>query len=52
MKKNILLTIGILAAIMLSGCSNFLDVENYGASTTWETQEDVERAVYALWSNV
>ena len=52
MKKNILLTIGILAAIMLSGCSNFLDVEKYGASTTWETQEDVERAVYALWSNV
>lgn len=53
MKKNILLTIGsAVAALVLSGCSNFLEVEKYGASTTWKSQEDVERAVAALWSNV
>lgn len=53
MKHNILLTIGsVSAALIMSGCSDFLDVTKYGASTTWETKDDVDRAVAALWSNV
>ena len=36
----------------MSGCSDFLEVTKYGASTTWETKDDVDRAVAALWSNV
>lgn len=51
MKNNKLLTILCVGAvIMLSGCSKFLTVEKYGASTTWESKEDVEKAVAALWS--
>lgn len=53
MKHNILLTIGsVSAALIMSGCSDFLEVTKYGASTTWETKDDVDRAVAALWSNV
>ena len=36
----------------MSGCSDFLEVTKYGASTTWENKDDVDRAVAALWSNV
>lgn len=53
MKRNILsAVIGIGAAVLFSGCSNFLEVEKYGASTTWKTQDDVDKALAALWSNV
>ena len=47
------MTIGsVSAALIMSGCSDFLEVTKYGASTTWETKDDVDRAVAALWSNV
>lgn len=51
--KKILYTIGVLSVILfVSGCEGFLKVEKYGASTKWETEEDVEKAVVALLSNV
>ncbi len=53
MKNNrLLIILCVGAAILLSGCSKFLTVEKYGASTTWESKEDVDKAVAALWSIV
>lgn len=52
MKKIIFTISSLTLAFMFSGCSNFLDTETYGASTSWESQADVDRAVASLWSNV
>ena len=49
MKKilmNICLAISVLS---FSGCSDFLDRESYGRDTSWKTDEDVMKAVYALY---
>ena len=51
--KRIIFIISSLAFVsVLSGCSDFLERQKYGPSGTWETQEEVENAVAALWSNV
>lgn len=51
--KKIILTVSSLALIFVtSGCSDFLERPKYGRSDTWETKEEVESAVVALWSNV
>ncbi len=34
----------------LASCEDFLDTKKYGAKTDWETQEDVEKALVALFS--
>lgn len=49
MKKilmNICLSVSVLS---FSGCSDFLDRESYGRDTSWKTDEDVMKAVYALY---
>lgn len=49
MKKilmNICLAVSVLSS---SGCSDFLDRESYGRDTSWKTDEDVMKAVYALY---
>lgn len=51
--KKIIITLGILAGMAIfTGCSDFLNVQKYGPSKTWKTKEDVDKAVYALLSNV
>ena len=51
--KKIILTVASLALLfVLSGCADFLEREKYGRSGTWESKEEVESAVVALWSNV
>ncbi len=52
MKKSLLTIISVVSVFFMSGCSDFLTVEKYGASTAWKTEEDVKKAVVALWSNV
>lgn len=52
MKKIILTISSLVFALVISGCSDFLEREKYGRSDTWETQAEVESAVVALWSNV
>ncbi len=36
--------------VTFSGCENFLETTKYGASTEWETQEDIDKAITALYS--
>ena len=52
MKKIILTISSLVLALVISGCSDFLEREKYGRSDIWETQAEVESAVVALWSNV
>lgn len=39
-----------LCCSLLASCEDFLDTKKYGAKTDWETQEDVEKALVALFS--
>ena len=51
--KKIFLTVSSLALLfVLSGCADFLERPKYGLTGTWNTKEEVESAVVALWSNV
>lgn len=51
--KKIFLTVSSLALLfVLSGCADFLERPKYGLTDTWNTKEEVESAVVALWSNV
>lgn len=50
MKKILIFASLIAGSLLLPGCEDFLEVTKYGASTTWETKEDVEKAVTALFS--
>lgn len=52
MKKIILTISSLVLALVISGCSDFLEREKYGRSDIWETQAEVESALVALWSNV
>ena len=52
MKKIILTISSLVLALVISGCSDFLEREKYGRSDIWETQAEVESVVVALWSNV
>ncbi|MFZ6728666.1 RagB/SusD family nutrient uptake outer membrane protein [Alistipes dispar] len=48
--KKILMNICLAASVLsFSGCSDFLDRESYGRDTSWKTDEDVMKAVYALY---
>ncbi len=49
--KNIIKNISVLAisTLMVVGCSDFLEREPYGQSTKWKTEEDINKAVYALY---
>ncbi len=48
--KKILLSICLAVSVFaLSGCADFLDREPYGRDTSWKTDEDVMKAVYALY---
>ena len=48
--KKILLSICLaVSAFALSGCADFLEREPYGRDTSWKTDEDVMKAVYALY---
>lgn len=50
MKKLAILASLCIGSMLLPGCEDFLEVKKYGSSTTWETQEDVQKAVTALFS--
>lgn len=52
MKKYKYLIGALLYILVVTGCSDFLDVEKYGPSTEWETKEDVDKAVTSLLSYV
>ena len=48
--KKILMNICLVVSVLsFSGCSDFLDRESYGRDTSWKTDEDVMKAVYALY---
>ncbi|MEF2792599.1 MAG: RagB/SusD family nutrient uptake outer membrane protein [Alistipes dispar] len=48
--KKILINICLAVSVLsFSGCSDFLDRESYGRDTSWKTDEDVMKAVYALY---
>ncbi len=48
--KKILLSICLAVSVFaLSGCADFLEREPYGRDTSWKTDEDVMKAVYALY---
>ena len=48
--KKILMNICLAVSVLsFSGCSDFLDRESYGRDTSWKTDEDVMKAVYALY---
>ena len=48
--KKILMNIYLAVSVLsFSGCSDFLDRESYGRDTSWKTDEDVMKAVYALY---
>ncbi|WP_295940725.1 RagB/SusD family nutrient uptake outer membrane protein [uncultured Alistipes sp.] len=49
MKKIIFSTCLAISAFCLSGCSDFLERDNYGRDTSWKTEDDVNKAVYALY---
>ena len=49
--KKTLLFIGIfVCGLLVTGCSDFLDVKKYHESKTWESEEDVDKAIVALYS--
>lgn len=50
MKKIFILGGLLLSGALVSGCSDFLEVKKYGASTAWETQGDIDKAIAALYS--
>lgn len=50
MKKIFILGGLLLSGALVSGCSDFLEVKKYGASTVWETQGDIDKAIAALYS--
>ena len=52
MRKYILSIGTLIILFLMSSCSDFLEVEKYGPSTDWETEEDVEKAIVSLLSNV
>ena len=45
MKKIILTISSLVLALVISGCSDFLEREKYGRSDIWETQAEVERSL-------
>lgn len=47
--KKILFGIGTLAVILVAGCSDFLDREPYGQTPTWTSEDDVTKAIAALY---
>ena len=48
--KKILMNIYLAVSVLsFSGCSDFLDRESYGRDTSWKTDDDVMKAVYALY---
>jgi len=48
--KKILMNICLAVSVLsFSGCSDFLDRESYDRDTSWKTDEDVMKAVYALY---
>lgn len=48
--KKILMNICLAVSVLsFSSCSDFLDRESYGRDTSWKTDEDVMKAVYALY---
>ncbi len=49
MKKDINEYLSGRQRIIVLGCSDFLDRESYGRDTSWKTDEDVMKAVYALY---
>lgn len=50
MKKIFILGGLLMSGALVSGCSDFLEVKKYGASTVWETQGDIDKAIAALYS--
>lgn len=49
--KRILSTISIFACgLLLLGCTDFLDVKKYHEAKTWETEDDITKAIAALYS--
>jgi len=50
MKKILIIASLALCCSLLASCEDFLDTKKYGAKTDWETQEDVEKALVALFS--
>ncbi len=52
MKKIILTIISLLGIFLLSGCSDFLNPDEYGRPEGWQTEADVWGAIAALYSNV
>lgn len=49
--KKILLTISMFAVgLLVSGCADFLDVKKYHEPKGWETEEDINKAIAALYS--
>ena len=50
MKKMLIIASLALCCSLLASCEDFLDTKKYGAKTDWETQEDVEKALVALFS--
>ena len=50
MKKILIIASLALCCSLLASCEDFLDTKKYGAKTDWETQEDVEKALDALFS--
>lgn len=49
MKKTLMNICLAVSVLSFSGCSDFLDRESYGRDTSWKTDEDVMKAVYALY---
>ena len=51
MKKILIIAASLFAcSSLLPGCDDFLDTKKYGAPTDWQTQEDVQYAINALFS--
>lgn len=49
MKKIIFSICLAISAFCLSGCTDFLEREPYGKDNSWKNEEDVNKAIYALY---
>jgi hypothetical protein len=51
--KHLILKISlVLSLFFVAGCSDFLDTPHYGRPTGWQTKEDVDMAIAALYEFV